>query len=43
MFIIGGGASNKTDKFLALLEVRTRIVPAELRNNAGIVAALAAS
>jgi polyphosphate glucokinase len=44
LFIIGGGASNKADKFFTLLEVRTRIVPAELRNNAGIVgAALAAS
>lgn len=44
LFIIGGGASNKADKFFPLLEVRTRIVPAELRNNAGIVgAALAAS
>jgi len=44
LFIIGGGVSKKNDKFLPLLTVETEIVPAQLRNNAGIVgAAIAAS
>jgi len=45
MFIIGGGVSRKADKFLPLIEhVRAEMVPAELRNDAGIVgAAMAAS
>jgi len=43
LFIIGGGVSKRQDKFLPLLEVETEVVPALLRNNAGIVgAALAA-
>lgn len=43
LFIIGGGVSKKSDKFLPLIQTRTRIVPAELLNDAGIVgAALAA-
>lgn len=44
LIVIGGGASRKADKFLPLLQVRTTVVPAQLRNDAGIVgAALAAS
>jgi len=44
LFIVGGGASKKAEKFLPLLEIRTPIVPATLLNNAGIVgAAMAAS
>ena len=44
LFIIGGGVSKKQDRFIPLLETRTRVVPARLRNDAGIVgAALAAS
>jgi polyphosphate glucokinase len=44
LFIIGGGVSKKHDKFLPLLDLQTPIVPAQLRNEAGIVgAALAAS
>ncbi len=44
LIIIGGGASRKADKFIPLLDVRTKVVPAQLRNDAGIVgAALAAS
>ncbi|MBD0706892.1 MULTISPECIES: polyphosphate--glucose phosphotransferase [unclassified Streptomyces] len=40
LFIIGGGVSRKADRFLPLLEgIRAEIVPAELRNNAGIVGA----
>ncbi|GHA72280.1 polyphosphate--glucose phosphotransferase [Streptomyces termitum] len=45
LFILGGGVSRKADKFLPYLDgLRTEIVPAELRNDAGIVgAAMAAS
>jgi len=43
LFIIGGGVSRKADKFMPLLECHTRVVPAALGNDAGIVgAALAA-
>jgi polyphosphate glucokinase len=43
LIIAGGGVSKKADKWLPLLDVRTRVVAAELRNDAGIVgAALAA-
>lgn len=44
LFIIGGGVSKKSEKFLPLIDCKTRIVPAQLRNRAGIVgAALAAA
>ncbi len=39
LFILGGGVSKRADKFLQYLRVKTPIVPAELRNNAGIVGA----
>jgi len=40
LFIIGGGISRKADKFIPLLSnVRARIVPAVMQNNAGIVGA----
>jgi len=43
LFIIGGGVSQKFDKFGAYLKVQTDVVPAQLFNDAGIVgAALAA-
>jgi len=43
LFIFGGGISKRWSDFHEFLNVRPRIVPAELRNNAGIVgAALAA-
>lgn len=43
LFIIGGGVSKKHQKFIPRLEVRVPIVPAESRNEAGIIgAALAA-
>ena len=43
LFIVGGGVSKKSDKFLPLLRTRAEIVPAKLLNEAGIVgAALAA-
>lgn len=44
LFIVGGGVSKKADKWLPLLDIRTPIVAATLKNDAGIVgAALAAS
>ncbi|ADI16035.1 polyphosphate--glucose phosphotransferase [Truepera radiovictrix] len=39
LFIVGGGVSKKSDKFLPLLELGTEVVAAELRNEAGIVGA----
>ena len=43
LIIIGGGVSRKAEKFLDHLDVRTKVVPARLQNEAGIVgAALAA-
>jgi polyphosphate glucokinase len=39
LIIIGGGVSKKADKFLPRIELRTQVVPAELRNEAGIVGA----
>lgn len=43
LVIAGGGVSKKADKWLPLLQVRSRVLPAALRNDAGIVgAALAA-
>ncbi len=44
LFIIGGGISKKHEKFFPHLTLDTEIVPAELRNEAGIIgAALAAA
>lgn len=43
LFIIGGGVSKKSEKFLPHIETRAEVVPARLLNEAGIVgAALAA-
>lgn len=43
LFILGGGASKKHEKFIPLLSVRAEILPAQLLNEAGIIgAALAA-
>jgi polyphosphate glucokinase len=39
LFIVGGGASKKADRFLPLLDLKTPIVPALLLNDAGIVGA----
>ncbi|MDO5626957.1 MAG: ROK family protein [Mobilicoccus sp.] len=39
LIVIGGGVSKKADKFLPLLDLRTPIVPATLRNDAGIIGA----
>lgn len=43
LVIVGGGVSKKADKWLPLIDVRTPIVPAELRNEAGIIGAAAAA
>ena len=39
LIVVGGGVSKDAEKFLPLLDIRTRIVPASLQNNAGIVGA----
>jgi polyphosphate glucokinase len=39
LIIIGGGVSDSADKFLPLIQLRTPIVPARLRNHAGIIGA----
>ena len=39
LFVVGGGVSKHADRFLPLLDIETRIVPATLRNTAGIVGA----
>lgn len=41
LIIVGGGISKHHDEFLPLLDLRTPIVPAALRNNAGILGAAA--
>jgi polyphosphate glucokinase len=37
LFIIGGGVSKNADKYVPRLTARTPVVPAELRNDAGII------
>jgi polyphosphate glucokinase len=39
LVIIGGGVSIKHDKFLSYIDIQAQIVPAALRNEAGIVGA----
>jgi polyphosphate glucokinase len=41
LFVVGGGVSKHHSEFLPLLDLRTRIVPAVHRNNAGILGAAA--
>ena len=41
LVVVGGGVSKKHEQFLPLLDLRTPIVPAALRNAAGIVGAAA--
>ncbi|WP_025157584.1 polyphosphate--glucose phosphotransferase [Leifsonia aquatica] len=41
LFIVGGGVSKNYKEFLPLLELKTEIVPAVHRNNAGILGAAA--
>ena len=42
LIIIGGGVSRKHEKFIPQLELDARVVPAQLRNEAGIVGAAVA-
>jgi polyphosphate glucokinase len=39
LFVVGGGVSRRADRFIPLLDLRTPIVPAQLRNDAGIIGA----
>jgi polyphosphate glucokinase len=41
LFIVGGGISKQHSEFLPLIDIGTPILPAELRNNAGIIGAAA--
>ncbi|MCI1896258.1 MAG: ROK family protein [Ancrocorticia sp.] len=43
LFVVGGGVSENAGKFLPLLKLRTPIIPAMLRNTAGIVGAACAT
>ena len=39
LFVVGGGVSKSSDKFLPLVDIDTEIVPAALGNDAGIIGA----
>ncbi|SEC22740.1 polyphosphate glucokinase [Arthrobacter woluwensis] len=39
LFIVGGGISKRADEYLPRLDLRTPIIPAKLKNEAGIVGA----
>ncbi|RSX53182.1 polyphosphate glucokinase [Bifidobacterium goeldii] len=39
LFVVGGGVSRQSDKFLPYVDIKTPIVPAKLRNEAGIIGA----
>ncbi len=39
LFVVGGGVSQQSEEFLPLIEIDTEIVPATLRNRAGIIGA----
>ena len=39
LFLVGGGISKRSDEFLPLLAIDTEIIPATLRNKAGVVGA----
>jgi polyphosphate glucokinase len=43
LFIIGGGVSKRADLFIPRLTVRAEVIPARLRNDAGIVGAAMAA
>ncbi len=43
LLIIGGGISKKYDQFFPYLQLETEIVPAKLRNRAGIIGAAMAA
>jgi len=39
LFVIGGGVSKQSDEFFPFIDIKTPIVPARMRNNAGIAGA----
>jgi polyphosphate glucokinase len=39
LIVVGGGVSKKSQKFLPLLDLHAKIVPAQLLNDAGIIGA----
>jgi polyphosphate glucokinase len=39
LFIVGGGVSKQHEEFLPLLKLNAKIIPAELKNSAGIIGA----
>ena len=39
LFVVGGGVSKESEKFLPLVDLDTEIIPARLRNRAGVVGA----
>lgn len=39
LFVVGGGISKNADRFIPYLKLKTPMVPAELRNRAGIIGA----
>ncbi|CAN5541632.1 ROK family protein [soil metagenome] len=41
LIVVGGGVSKNADQFLPLLKLRPEIIPATLRNNAGIIGSAA--
>jgi polyphosphate glucokinase len=43
LIILGGGVSKQSEKFIPRLTIRPRVVPAKLRNDAGIVGAAMAA
>lgn len=43
LFVVGGGVSKASDKWVPLLELQTPVKPAQLLNNAGIVGAAVAA
>ncbi len=43
LLVVGGGVSKRSEKFLPLLDLRAPIIPAQLRNQAGIVGAAIAA
>jgi polyphosphate glucokinase len=43
LIIVGGGVSKKADRWLPHIDIRARLVPAQLQNNAGIIGAAMAA
>jgi polyphosphate glucokinase len=39
LIIVGGGISKKMDKFEEFLKIKTKLIPAQLMNEAGIIGA----